>query len=90
MSKFEIVSEIITMASLLIKFQREDILDNREGFIAFLNEAGIRNEFGRELNAANFRKMIQELTAEEKKQLVEEFNIGHEGVYRHLEMYTNK
>ena len=55
MSKFEIVSEIITMASLLIKFQREDILENREGFIAFLNECGIRNEFGRELNPADSR-----------------------------------
>lgn len=89
MTKFEIVSEIVTMASVLIKFQREDILENREGFIAFLNESGIRNEYGRELNAANFRKMIQELTADEKKSLVEEFNIGFEGVYRHLMMYTN-
>ncbi|WKW87936.1 hypothetical protein pzkkv8_94 [Klebsiella phage pzk-kv8] len=89
MSKFEIVSEIITMASLLIKFQREDILENREGFIAFLNECGIRNEFGRELNSANFRKMVTELSDDEKKQLIQEFNVGHESVYRHMEMYAN-
>ena len=81
MSKFEIVSEIITMASLLIKFQREDIL--------FLNECGIRNEFGRELNSANFRKMVAELSDDEKKQLIQEFNVGHESVYRHMEMYAN-
>lgn len=89
MSKIEIITEIVTMASLLIKFQCEDILWNKDGFIAFLNEVGIRNEFGRELNAANFRKMITELTAIEKKNLIEQFNIGHENIYRHIEMYSN-
>ena len=90
MNKIEIISEIITMASILIKFEREDILENRVNFIAFCNEAGIRNEAGRQLNLSNFRKMMLDLTDDERKVLVEEFNEGFEGVYRHIEMYGNK
>lgn len=84
----EIVREIITVASILIKFSREDIVDNRENFIAFLNEIGIRNE-GRQLNKGSFSKLIHSLTDEEKAELVSEFNEGFEDIYRHLTMHTN-
>lgn len=85
----EVVREIITVASVLIKFSREDIVEHRETFIAFLNEIGVNNE-GRALNQNSFRKLVSDLTQEDKKTLIEEFNEGFESVYRHLEMYKNK
>lgn len=88
MSKIEIVREIITVASILIKTTCEDILERRENFIAFLNELGLRNEHGRELNLVNFKKLIDGLTEDEKKSLVEEFNEGYEDIYRHLAMHN--
>ena len=83
------VREIITVASILIKYSREDIVENRANFIAFLNEIGVTHE-GRKLNQNSFRKIVSELTQEDKKTLIDEFNEGFEGVYRYLEMYTNK
>ncbi|AWD90419.1 anti-sigma factor [Erwinia phage Cronus] len=90
MSKLETVREIITVASILIKFGAEDILQGKsDEFVAFLNEIGIRNE-GRELNVASFKKMIKELSLEDKEILVEEFNEGYADVYRHMAMYANR
>lgn len=88
MTKIEIVREIITVASVLIKFNNEHILEKRDHFIAFLNEIGIKTDTGRSLNQGNFRKMIEELTAEEKAELVEEFNEGFESIYRYMVMHT--
>lgn len=88
MSKIEIVREIVTVASILIKTSCEDILEKRETFIAFLNELGLRNEHGRELNVANFKKMIDVLTDDERSSLLEEFNEGFEDIYRHLAMHN--
>lgn len=85
----ETVREIISVASVLIKFAREDIVEKRDSFIAFLNEIGVKNE-GRRLNHASFRKMISDLTDDEKKELIEEFNEGFEDIYRHISMHTNK
>ena len=84
----EIVREIITVASILIKFSREDIVEDRANFIGFLNEIGIKKD-GRQLNQNSFRKLITNLTAEEKKTLISEFNEGFENIYRHLTMYSN-
>ena len=88
MSKVEIVREIITVASVLIKFGSEHILEKREHFIAFLNEIGVKNEAGKALNQSNFRKLIEELSSEEKSELVEEFNEGFESIYRYMTMHT--
>ena len=88
MSKIEIVREIVTVASVLIKFGSEHILEKREHFIAFFFFFLIKNDLGRTLNQSNFRKMIEEMTAEEKQQLVEEFNEGFESVYRYMMMYS--
>ena len=41
MTKFEIVQEIVTVASILTKFNAEHIMEKRDEFIAFLNEIGI-------------------------------------------------
>lgn len=88
MSKLEILSEIVTIVSILVKTDCEDVMSKRENFIAFLNEVGVRNEHGRELNAVSFKKMVDSLSLEEKKQLIEEFNEGFEDIYRYLEMFS--
>lgn len=88
MNKLEIVQEIVTIVSILIKTDCDDILASRDNFIAFLNEAGIRNEFGRTLNGANFKKLVDGLTTDEKELLIEEFNMGYEDVYRYLEFFA--
>lgn len=90
MTKFEIVQEIVTVASILTKFNSEHIMEKRDEFIAFLNEIGIKNEQGRQLNQSNFRKMVSELTDEEKRILVEEYNEGFESIYRTMAMHSNK
>lgn len=90
MTKFEIVQEIVTVASILTKFNAEHIMEKRDEFIAFLNEIGIKNEQGRQLNQSNFRKMVSELTDEEKRILVEEYNEGFESIYRAMTMHSNK
>ncbi|QQG32256.1 anti-sigma70 protein [Citrobacter phage CkP1] len=89
MSKFEIVREIITIASILIKFGRDDIVEKRDHFIAFINETHANDKEWKRLNQSSFRKMVSDLTDDEKTKLVEEFNEGYEGIYRHLAMYTN-
>lgn len=91
MSKLEIIREIITVSSILIKFNAEDILEGRtETFVAFINELGIKNETGREFNVASYKKLISSLSYDEKMVLVEEFNEGYSDVYRYMEMYSNR
>lgn len=91
MSKIEIVREIFTVTSILIKFNREDILESkRENFIAFINELGIKNESGKEFNMVNFKKLMSDLTEDEKYQLIEEFNEGYRDLYQYVAMYTNR
>ena len=65
MTKFEIVSEIVTVTSILIKTDREDITMKRDVFIAFLNELGLRNENGNELNNVSFNKLFKSLSEDE-------------------------
>lgn len=91
MSKLNIAREIITVASILIKFDSEHILEGKsDEFVAFLNELGIRNESGREFNVASYKKFMRELSKEDKLNLIEEFNEGFAGIYRHMEMYSNR
>lgn len=45
----DIVCEIIIVVFILIKFFREDIVENCVNFIVFLNEIGVMYE-GRKLN----------------------------------------
>lgn len=91
MSKLDIVREIITVTSILIKFDAEHIIEGKsDKFVAFLNELGIRNEAGKEFNVASYKKLMKELSQEDKMALVEEFNEGFAGIYRHMEMYSNR
>ncbi|ACL78470.1 anti-sigma 70 protein [Escherichia phage vb_EcoM-VR5] len=89
MTKIEIVSEIATIVSILIKTDCEDIMQRRDEFIAFLNELGIRNEHGKELNGLSFNKLFKSLTEDERDTLIEQFNEGYEDIHRYLMMYTS-
>ncbi|QQK88175.1 hypothetical protein [Providencia phage PSTRCR_127] len=81
------VREIINVASILIKFDCEDILENKPLFIEFINELGLRNN-GKLFNKSNFAKLMSSLSDEEKATVIEEFNVGHKSVYRTLAMYS--
>jgi hypothetical protein len=89
MTNIEIIREVITVASILIKFDRDDIVNKRDHFIAFVNELHVDDKEWKRLNQNSFRKLISDLTDDEKKELVEEFNEGYEDIYRHMEMYKN-
>ncbi|QPI13857.1 anti-sigma 70 protein [Serratia phage 4S] len=88
----ELVREIFTVASLLIKFDSEDILERRvEGkrlFIEVLNELGIRNTNNKPLTESSFKKLIQGLSKEEKESLIEEFNQGFQAIYCRMAMHS--
>ena len=81
MTKFEIVSEIVTVTSILIKTDREDITMKRE--------LGLRNENGNELNNVSFNKLFKSLSEDEIEQIIEQFNEGFEDIHRYLMMYTS-
>lgn len=89
MTKFEIVSEIATIVSILIKTDCEDVMWKKDNFIAFLNELGIRTEAGRELTNLSFNKLFRELTEDERELLIEQFNEGYEDIHRYLMMYAS-
>ena len=85
---FDTLCEIVAVTSILIKFGFDDILENHNLFIAFLNELEITVN-GKKVTSANLHMWTQEITTKQKKQLIEEFNLGHEPIYRRLAMYTN-
>lgn len=85
---FDTLCEIVAVTSILIKFGFDDILENHNLFIAFLNELEITVN-GKKVTSANLHMLTQEITTKQKKQLIEEFNLGHEPIYRRLAMYTN-
>lgn len=89
MNKLETLSEIFAVISILIKFESEDIIEDENLFIAFINELGIRNN-GKLFNRSNLKSLIKSLTEDEKKQLIEEFNMGHKAVYSLIEMHLNR
>lgn len=85
---FQTLCEIVTVVSVLIKFGRDDILDDKALFIAFLNELGITIN-GKKINSENLYEMTQDITNRQKEELIEEFLRGHEPIYRKLAMLTN-
>ena len=85
---FDTLCEIVAVTSILIKFGFDDILENHNLYIAFLNELEIKIN-GKKVTSANLHMLTQEITTKQKKQLIEEFNLGHEPIYRRLAMYTN-
>lgn len=89
MNKLETLSEIFAVISILIKFESEDIIEDENLFIAFINELGIRNN-GKLFNKSNLKSLVKSLSDEEKTKLIKEFNTGHKSTYSLIEMYLNR
>ncbi|QGT54007.1 anti-sigma factor [Acinetobacter phage vB_AbaM_Konradin] len=85
---YETLAEIIAVVSILIKFGHDDILEDKNLFIAFLNELGITIN-DKKVTAAGLFNLTQDITTRQKEQLIAEFNIGHAPIYKKLAMYTN-
>ncbi|AZU98719.1 anti-sigma 70 protein [Acinetobacter phage vB_AbaM_PhT2] len=85
---FETLAEIAAVVSILIKFGHDDIIEDKNLFIAFLNELGITIN-GKKVTAGNLFNLTQDITNRQKEQLIAEFNIGHAPIYKKLAMYTN-
>lgn len=84
-SNYETLAEIVAVASILIKFGFDDILENITLFVEFCNELGIRIN-GRNLTPFTLSSLSEDITTKEKKLLIEEFISGHEPLYRRLVM----
>ena len=87
-STFETLADISATVSILIKFGRDDILDSRVEFIAFLNELGFRY-CGKLLTSTALSNMALDITTSQKRKLIDDFMIGHEPIYRKLAMHMN-
>lgn len=84
----EIIKEIFAVSSILIKFGCEDILENRELFVEFLNELGLRTSRGEEFTYMGFRQMMSRLDGNLKARFIEEFNTGFKDVDCHMAMHA--
>lgn len=89
MKVIDTIREIFDIASILIKFECEDILEKQTSFIDFLNALGVKAPNGREFTKMGFRQLMSNLTEQEKFELIEEFNASHKQVYRMMEMHSN-
>lgn len=85
---YETLAEIIAVASILIKFGHDDILENKELFIEYIHELGIKYN-GKKISAYILSNMVIDITNRDKERLIQEFNIGHEPIYRKLAMVAN-
>lgn len=86
---FETLGEIMAVASILIKFGHDDILECQKTFVAFLNELGITVD-GKKLNRTSIFELTQDITNRQRELLISEFNKGHEPIYRKLAMALNR
>ncbi|ADJ19565.1 anti-sigma factor [Acinetobacter phage 133] len=86
---YEVLAEVIAVASILIKFGYDEILENKVLFVAFLNELKIKSHTGAPITVHTLTTMSENITTREQRQLIDEFNIGHEPLYRRLEMCLN-
>lgn len=84
----ETIKDIIATASLLIKMDRDDILDDQDLFVEFLNELGFKSPSGEYFTKAGFRQMMKRIPDDQKNQLVEMFNNGHRATEQQMMMYT--
>ncbi|UOX40366.1 10 kDa anti-sigma factor [Aeromonas phage AhFM11] len=84
----ETVKDIIATASILIKMDREDILEDQDLFVEFLNELGFKSPSGEYFTKAGFRQMMKRIPENQKAELVEMFNLGHRATEQQMMMYT--
>lgn len=73
----ELCKDIAAAASLLMKFECDDILTNQTLFIEFLNESGFRTVKGQEFSKMSFRNMFERLPHEDRRSVIAEFMEGH-------------
>ena len=88
MNAKETLGEIIAVASLLIKFGFDSILENQALFIQYLNELKIQIN-GKPVDKVRLENLTLDVTTKEKKELIEEFNVSHKSIYTIIELYTN-
>lgn len=81
----ETLGEIIAVISILIKFGFDNIIEDKSLFISFLNELKIKIN-GNFVTKENLYELTQDITTREKSELIEEFMVGHEPLYRRLTM----
>lgn len=79
--ELELLEEILTVGSILIKFGSEHILEDQNLFIEFLNELGIRNTNNRELTRPSFMTIIERLKGRGLAQLIESFTTEFKNYY---------
>jgi len=82
------LKDIFAVASLLIKFECDHILEDQALFIEFINELGFRTPNGNRFEQWSFRALTQKISAPAKSLLIEEFNVGHESLNRQMMMYS--
>ncbi|QAY01357.1 anti-sigma70 protein [Aeromonas phage ZPAH1] len=75
-TKVEILKDIVATASILVKYDCEDILDTQTGFIDFLNELGFTTIRGKPLTQHNFKIMLKSMTDYQIKEALKEFDAG--------------
>lgn len=88
MNHKETLGEIIAVISILIKFGFDDIIENKPLLISFLNELRIKID-GKDVTIKGLENLTLDITTREKRELIEEFNIGHELLYRRIAMVLN-
>lgn len=73
MNKIDLAKDIIATASILIKYERDDILSNQSLFIEFLNELGFRTVTGKEFTKMGFRNMFLRMSEKDRREVLSEF-----------------
>ena len=75
--RIELAKDIIAYASVLIKMDCDDVLENQTLFIEMLNESGYRTVTGKEFTKMSFRNLFGRLSRKEKESVIQEFLSGH-------------
>ena len=88
MNAKETLGEIIAVASLLIKFGFDSVLENQALFIQYLNELKIQIN-GKPVDKVKLENLTLDVTTKEKRELIDEFNASHKSIYTLLELYNN-
>lgn len=75
--RLELAKDIISYASVMIKMDCDDVLENQSLFIEMINESGFRTVTGKEFTKMSFRNLFQRLNRREKESVIQEFLSGH-------------
>lgn len=75
--RLELAKDIISYASVMIKMECDDVLENQSLFIEMINESGFRTVTGKEFTQMSFRNLFQRLNQRDKETVIQEFMSGH-------------